>query len=264
MANESFYKKFAVIVIVVLVVVFLNNYLAGYLLQNLFYKTVGKTGIFVNDNLFGLARFSKVFLNNRRVAEESKRLEEENNLLSGQLAELENLKRENRFLRDELGVARRLDLHLTVVQIFNIQRGALASTALINKGARDSIQKSMPLIAAGNVLVGTVDQVFENSASVLLIDDPRVKISGRIQESSMLVGTKGRLHNRLGLDLVAAGDEINDGDTVVTSGLDGLPEALLIGKVIQIETTAGALFKTVIARPLFDPSLGSSLFVILK
>ena len=122
----------------------------------------------------------------------------------------------------------------------------------------------MPLIAAGNILVGVVDQVFDNSATVLLLDDPRVKISGRIKDSRTLISTEGNLQNRLRLKLVAADDDINEGDIVVTSGLDGLPEALPIAKVIEIGASSGALFKDVAAQPLFDLSLGSNLFVIIK
>ncbi len=262
--TRNFYKKYFIIAIIVTGIVFLNNYLLGNFLQEMFYKIIVKPGIFINKNLPVLSEFSNGFFKSQELVNESVRIKEENNALRGELARLENMKRENQFLRDELGVARRLDEDLMIAQIFNIQRSALTSTALINKGARDGIEKSMPLIAAGNILVGKVDQVFENSALVLLIDDPRVKISGRIQESRTLVNTKGRLQNQLGLDLVATSDEVNEGDMVVTSGLDGLPEALLIAKVTKVETPSGVLFKTVTAHPLFDPSLGSSLFVILQ
>ena len=200
----------------------------------------------------------------KRLIDENARIKEENNVLRGKLAQLENLKRENQFLRNELGVARRLDAELMIAQIFNIQRGVLSSTALINRGAENGVKKTMPLIAAGNILIGVVDRVFDNSATVLLIDDPRVKISGRVQDSRILVDALGKLQNKLALNLVAVGDEVKEGDTVVTSGLDGLPEALLVARVTKVETPSGALFKTVTAQPLFDPSLGSSLFVILK
>lgn len=261
---QNFYKKYLVVVVIVFGVIFLNNYLFGNFLQDAVYKIIVKPGIFINKNLPILSKFSNGFFKTQKLIDESARLKEENNTLRGNLAQLENLKRENQFLRDELGVVRRLDSKLMIAQIFNIQRNTLSSTALINKGSKDGIKKFLPLIAASNILVGIVDEVFDNSAQVLLIDDPRVKVSGRIQESRTLINTKGALRNQLGLELITVGDEVKEGDAVVTSGLDGLPESLFIAKVTKVETPSGALFKTVSAQPLFDPSLGSNLFVIVK
>lgn len=261
---RGFYKKYLVVVVIVAGIIFLNNYLLGNFLQGAFYKIIIKPEIFVNRNLHVFSKFSLGFLKTQELVDQNAKIKEENNILRGELAQLENLKRENQFLRNELGLAKRLNSQLMIVQIFNIQRGALTSTALINKGLLDGINKSMPLIATGNILVGVIDRVFNDSASVLLIDDPRVKVNGRIQESHILVNTKGGLQNQLSLDLVATGDEINEGDTVVTSGLDGLPESLLVAKITGVKTPSGALFKTVTAQPFFDPSLSSSLFVILK
>lgn len=262
--SKNFYKKYFVIALFVLVVIFLNSYLLNNFLQQTFYKVISKSGVIVNNYLLNWERFSNGFLKTKNLVEGDVRLKEENNLLRGQLAELENLKRENQFLRNELGVAGRLSSQLLIVQIFNIQRDVISSTALINKGAGDGVKKTMPLITAGNILVGIVDQVFNNQSRVLLLDDPRVKISGRVQESNIITGVNGKLENRLRLELVAAGEDVKEKDTIITSGLDGLPEALPIATVTKVENSGGSLFKTITAKPIFDFPLGSSLFVILR
>lgn len=262
--NKGFYKRFLLVVIIVGGIVFFNNYLADHLLQNVVYKIAKRPGIFLTDNLLDFSRYASGFLKTKAVIDENSKLKEENNILRGQSAKLDSTERENDFLRRELGVAKRLESPLLLARIFNIQKGAVSSTALINKGANEGIVENMPIIAAGNILVGIVEQVFDDSALVLLLDDPRVKISGRVQESRILVETRGELRNNLGLNLVANSDEVKEGETIVTSGLDGLPEALLVAEVAKVESPANALFKKVSAKPLFDPSLGSSLFVILK
>lgn len=249
---------------IVAVIVVFNNYLAANLLPNFFYKIIKTPGIFLTDNLLEFSKYISRFLKTKAVIKENSKLREENNILLGRLAELDSLRRENNFLRDELKVARRLDLPLLLAQIFNIQRGALSSTALINKGVKDGVEEKMPVITAGNILVGVVGQVLDDSAVVLLLDDPRVKISGRVLGSRTLVETSGGLHNNVGLNLVTNSDEIKENETIVSSGLDGLHEALLIAEVTKVESSANALFKKVSARQLFDPSLGSSLFVVLK
>lgn len=261
---RNFYKKYFIIALFVLVVIFLNSYLLNNFLQRTFYKFISKSGVIVNNYLLNWERFSNGFLKTKNIVESDVKLKEENDFLRGQLAELENLKRENQYLRNELGVAGRFSAQLLIAQIFNIQRGVLSSTALINKGTSDGIKKTMPLITAGNILVGIVDQVFDNQSRVLLLDDPRVKVSGRVQGSNIIVGVRGKLENRLGLDLVTASEDVKGGETIITSGLDGLPEAMPIAMVTKVENSGGSLFKTVTAKPIFDYSLGSSLFVILR
>ncbi|MEK7151248.1 MAG: rod shape-determining protein MreC [Patescibacteria group bacterium] len=260
---RNFYKKYLIIVGVVGGIIILNNFLLGNFFRNTFYKIIFNPAVFISKKLPGVANFSSRFLKTQRLVDENLQIREENNILLGELSQLENLKRENKFLRDELGVSRKINEELLLARIFNIRRDALTATAVINKGQKDGIRKSFLVIATGNIVVGLIDQVFENYSSVLLLDDPRTKISGRIQNSNVLVNVFGKLHNELSLGLVTAGDKIEDGSTIVTSGLDGLPEAMPIAKVIKIETQAGALFKAVTASPLFDQSLGSNLFVVI-
>jgi len=191
-------------------------------------------------------------------------LKKENNILLGHVAELESLERENDFLRNELKVAPRLGSQLLIVEIFSVQRNGLYSTALINKGKADGIEKSMAVITSGNILVGAISEVFDNSALVLLVDDPRSIISIRFQGSNILAEARGDLQNGLKINEVTYQEEIKEGDMIVTSGLDGLKESLLVGRVSKVKPGSGGLFREVVAKPLFDLSLGSDLFVILK
>ena len=261
---RGFYKKIFLVAVILGGLIFLNSYFFNDFFQNLVYKIVGRPGIFFTNNLLNFSKYSNGFLKTKAVVDENSGLKEENNVLRGKLAELEELRRENEFLRKELDVAGRLAAPLLLIKIFNIQKNAVSSTALINGGANNGIKKSMPVIAAGNILAGIVEQVFEDSALVLLLDDPRVKTSGRVLESRILAETRGGLLGDLSVDLVSNSEEVKEGDSIVTSGLDGLPESLLVGRIIKVETRSGALFRTVTARPFFDASLGSSLFVILK
>ena len=153
---------------------------------------------------------------------------------------------------------------LLIVEIFSVQRNGLYSTALINKGKADGIEKSMAVITSGNILVGAISEVFDNSALVLLVDDPRSIISIRFQGSNILAEARGDLQNGLKINEVTYQEEIKEGDMIVTSGLDGLKESLLVGRVSKVKPGSGGLFREVVAKPLFDLSLGSDLFVILK
>jgi rod shape-determining protein MreC len=245
-------------------VIFLNNYVLNNFLQNLLYRAVSKPGIFLSEMLGKVSKYGGSFFNRGAVVKENDELKKENNVLLGGIAELESLKRENDFLRNELEVAPRLDSKLLIVEIFSVQKNGLFSTALINKGRANGVEKSMAVITSGNILAGTISEVFENSALVLLIDDPRSAVSVRFQGSNILAEAKGNLQDGLKINEITYQEEIKEGDMIVTSGLDGLKESLLVGRVSEVKAGSGGLFREVIAKPLFDLSLGSDLFVILQ
>lgn len=204
------------------------------------------------------------FLNTREIIKENVRLREGNNSLLGYIAEIENLKRENELLRNELKIAPKLKSRLLMVDIFNIQKSALSSTALINKGEADGVKKSMAVTAGGNILIGVIDEVFENSARALLLDDPRLVISVRVQGTDVVAETRGELRNSFKIDLVTHKEEVEEGVILITSGLDGLKESLLVGRVSKVKSGSGGLFREITGEPLFDLSLGSGVFVILE
>lgn len=257
------FRKILVIFLLVFVVVLLNNYVLGHFLQNWFYKLAARPGTFLFESTLGLSRFSNSFFKTAAIVDENTKLKEENLSLVSKVAELEGLKRENNFLKDELSVAKGVEQKLVLVKVFDVHRDVLASTALINRGKSAGIRESMPVIGAGGILAGVVDQVFDNSAAVLFLDDPRSTVGARIQGTNILAETKGISNNDFSLNLVTARDQVQEGDTVVTSGLDGLPESLVIGRIAKVEVDSGGLFKKVLGQSLFDLSLGSNLFVIL-
>lgn len=261
---RDFYKNYLTIFLIIAGGIFFNDYFANDFLQNFVYKVAEKPGLFLTKKLPVFSRYTEGILKPMPFIKENSELKEENNILHSQLAELDKLRRENQFLRDELGVAKRLNHPLLLAQIFNIQKGALSSTVLINKGANEGVQKSLPVITSGNILIGLIDQVFDDTATVLLLDDPRLRISGRVQESGVIVETKGQLRNKINLNLISNSENVKQGNIILTSGLDGLPEALLVAKVTEIQTTNGAIFQTITASSFFDMTLGSNLFVILK
>jgi len=256
--------KILLLVFVVTGTVFLNNYFLGKFLQNLFYRMAAEPGIFFTRELGKLSKYGRGFLNTRAVIGENEKLREENHVLLGQAAELEGLERENEFLRNELEVAAKLQSQLQLAEIFSIQRNAVSSTALINKGEKDGVKKSMAVITSGNILTGVVSEVFDNSALILLLDDPRSVVSVRFQNSDVLAETRGDLQNKFKIDQVTHQEEVGEGDTIITSGLDGLKKSLLVGRVSKVGTGNEGLFQDIEGRPMFDLSLGVEVFVILQ
>lgn len=118
----------------------------------------------------------------------------------------------------------------------------------IDKGSGSGIQAGMTVLSSGGTLMGTVTKVTGSSAFVRLVTDTKSKVNARTVEtkaSGVLEGTLTR-----GLSFGLSQQEVNVGDTVVTSGLGGnYPPDVPIGKVSAVAGTPQDLFRTVTVEP---------------
>jgi len=169
--KKSHYKF--IVFFVVVLAFFANRYLAGNFFQNLVYSaTRGPVGFF-SKQAIKISRYTFSFFNRSNVLKENDRLRKENVDILSRLAGLEELTRENDFLRKQLDVAPREKQKLLIAKISEINRNNLASTAVIDQGAVNGIKKGMAVISGGNVLVGTVGEVFSDYSTIFFPDDPR-------------------------------------------------------------------------------------------
>jgi len=118
----------------------------------------------------------------------------------------------------------------------------------IDKGSGSGIQVGMTVLSSGGTLMGTVTKVTGANAFVRLVTDTRSKVNARTletQASGVIEGTLNR-----GLSFGLSQQEVNVGDTLVTSGLGGnYPPDIPIGKVSAVSGTPQDLFRTVTVEP---------------
>ncbi|MHC1708744.1 MAG: rod shape-determining protein MreC [Bacteroidales bacterium] len=104
---------------------------------------------------------------------------------------------------------------------------------MLNKGSRHGIKPDMAVIAP-NGIVGIVSKVSENFSWVISVLHKQSKISARIRKNGF-VGTLtwDGLHYHHGkLQFIPANGQIENGDTVVTSGYSHIfPPNLMIGTI---------------------------------
>lgn len=118
----------------------------------------------------------------------------------------------------------------------------------IDKGSGSGIRVGMTVLSSGGTLMGTVTKVTGANAFVRLVTDTRSKVNARTletQASGVIEGTLNR-----GLSFGLAQQDVNVGDTVVTSGLGGnYPPDVPIGKVTAVSGTPQDLFRSVTVEP---------------
>jgi len=127
----------------------------------------------------------------------------------------------------------------------------LTQALIIDQGAADGVHKGMPVVTAGG-LVGRVVEADLNWAKVLLLTDSSSHVSALLQTSratGVVIGRQGRLYLRY----VPQGDELTEGDIVVTSGLGGhFPKGLVIGQVSLVRKRDVDMFQEAEIRSVVD------------
>lgn len=120
----------------------------------------------------------------------------------------------------------------------------------INRGEDDAIRKGMPVVTAEGV-VGQVVSTVGGSADVMLLSDPQSKVGVTLQRSRVRATAVGVGDGKsLVLDNAARGDDVIEGDLVITSGTDGVfPQGLVIGKIEEVTRISGGMFLSATVVP---------------
>lgn len=260
-----FYKRLILVIFIFLLIFVANRYISNNFLQNLVLRIESYPGGYFTSGLLTVAKYSYAFKNLSGLENQNIQLRQENSDLTSKVLTLVQITKENALLREQLRVSTRLKRDLVIAKIINIQRNPLGSSMIIDKGTNDGIKKSMAIISPGNILMGIVSEVFADTAKVVLIDDPHTSIAVGIAGSGTLATLKGALDKGLGygvLDLITSKDIVKQNDTIVTSGLDNMPEGLLVGKISETKLGGGNLFQQVAAVLQFEPIINPLVFAV--
>jgi len=111
----------------------------------------------------------------------------------------------------------------------------------LNKGLRDGIAAGMGVMANGSV-VGIVSSVSDYFSLVVPLIHTSINVSARIQKNNQIGFTHWEGHDISHVSLMEIGRHIpvNEGDTVITSGLTAtFPEGLLLGVMDKVHLNQG-------------------------
>ncbi|MBI4041564.1 MAG: rod shape-determining protein MreC [Deltaproteobacteria bacterium] len=111
-------------------------------------------------------------------------------------------------------------------------------TVRINKGLDVGFKRRMPVIAPAGV-VGQLIQVWQHYSDVLLLTDQNHAVDAMVQRSRARGVIKGAMPPICQLHYLSRADDIQVGDVMITSGIEGIfPKGLRIGTVQKIEQKA--------------------------
>lgn len=180
---------------------------------------------------------------------ENERLREENTRIRLESAVLSELLSENDRLRDALKFKQLTSPQPVMAEVIGKEMSPISATLTINKGSDQGIKKDMAVITASGV-VGRVQAVLAGSSKIILLTDPGNTLAVRIQRNREEGLLEGKLVN-CALKYVSYYADIQQGDLLVTSGLDGIyPKGLAVATVVKVTKRDASAFQTVVAEPV--------------
>jgi rod shape-determining protein MreC len=123
--------------------------------------------------------------------------------------------------------------------------------------------RGMAVVTAAGV-VGKVQTVLPGTTKIMLLTDPGSSVAVRVLRNREEGLLDGKLVN-CALKYVSFYADIQEGDLLVTSGLDGIfPKGLAVARVIKVSKHEASAFQTILASPSVTFSRLEEVLVLIK
>ena len=198
-----------------------------------------------------------------RTERENRRLENEVVTLRLENQITAELLSENERLRESLGFKKLNPPASVAAQVIGRDVSPTSNTVTVNKGSLAGIDRDLAVITPDGV-VGRVQTVLPGTARVQLLTDPGSTIAVRVQRNREEGLLEGKL-DRCALKYVSFYVDIQEGDLLITSGLDGIyPKGLPVARVTKVRKHEASSFQAVYADPVVRISRLEEVLVFKK
>lgn len=161
-----------------------------------------------------------------------------------------HLDAENRRLRALLDMQERLDVPARAAEILYAARDPFARRIIIDHGLTHGLETGQAVIDDLGV-VGQVTRVFPLTSEVTLLTDKNQAIPVQVARSGLRAVLAGAGSGAMELKFLPANADVQPGDTLVTSGLDGIYVAgLPVARVASIDRDNSFSFARIECTPL--------------
>jgi rod shape-determining protein MreC len=172
---------------------------------------------------------------------------------------------ENAQLRKLMGAREHLPVKSMLSEILYDARDPSTRKLVLDRGIRQGVSLGLPVIDNAGV-VGQVTRVFPFTSEVTLLTDKEQAIPVQVLRNGLRSVAYGRGQSGL-LDLrfMAPNADIQVGDVLITSGMDGVyPAGLAVAKVVQVESSAAGAFGRVVCQPLAGIDRNRQLLILMS
>nr|MDP2190981.1 rod shape-determining protein MreC [Rhodoferax sp.] len=174
-------------------------------------------------------------------------------LQSGRANQVEQLALENSRLRQLLGLRDRVTTPSLTAQVLYDAADPYTRKVIIDKGLLAGVLAGSPVLDESGVL-GQVTRVYPMVSEVTLVTDRDQAIpvlNTRTGARGVAFGDPALRANALELRFMAANADVQTGDLLTTSGVDGVyPPGLPVARVEKVERRVDSAFARIICVPL--------------
>jgi rod shape-determining protein MreC len=166
-------------------------------------------------------------------------------------------------LRALIGAAERLERRAVAAEILYTGRDPYSQKMLLDRGATHGIEPGSPVADEAGV-VGQVTRVFPLISEVTLLTDKDLAIPVQVIRNGLrAVAFGGGVTGNLDLRYMAPNADVQNGDRLVTSGIDGVyPAGLPVATVVRIERDAAHTFARIVSEPAAGVHRGGYVLVL--
>lgn len=179
-------------------------------------------------------------------------LQAENNQLRLELAQMQELQKDNQALHDQFAVTTPAPQELLSANIVGMQQNAM----IIDKGQSDNVQVGDVVIFKNN-LIGTIGKVTPHLSLITLLSDPATSFTAQSVKSNANGIVRSEDGGIVTFENVILSDKLELNDIVETKGdLNlhgfGYPPKLVVGKIVSVDKQASSLFQSAKIQSLVD------------
>ena len=191
-------------------------------------------------------------------------LQQENNQLRAELAQMQEIKKDNQALHDQFKVTTPAPEKLLPADVIGLQQSSL----LINKGSSDFLHLGEVVVYKDN-LIGKITKITPHISQIALLNDASTSFTAQTAKTSANGIVRPLDSGTIILANVVLSDKLEKNDLVMTKGdLDsqghGYPPKLIVGKIISIDKQASSLFQAAKIQSLVDVTQLRMVFVITQ
>ncbi len=197
------------------------------------------------------------------AAEENRQLKKALGEHLQQLNQCSETRLANHRLRHLLGFEDEIPRPMVAAQVVGKDPSPWSKTLIVDKGTEDGVRRGLPVVVPEGI-VGVVVDASAHAAKVLLLIDPNSAVDALVQQTRAGGIVKGGGADYCIFDYVLRKHDISVGDTVVSSGLDGIfPKGLRIGRISEIVRQNAGIFQKVSVTPYVDFEILEAVFIII-
>jgi rod shape-determining protein MreC len=206
--------------------------------------------------------FKKYFSVHNQLVQENYILKQQSFENAIKLQRLNTLQAENTHLRSLLGGDIPIHPRAILGDISHTGRDPFRNVVIVNRGSQHNVQAGQAVVDAKGVL-GQVTRVYPFSSEVTLITDKNLSIPVQVERNQLRAIAFGQSGNTLDIPYLPTNVDIQIGDKLVTSGIDGIyPAGLAVATVTKIDQNPKSPFAKIISTPTAQVSHHLQLLIL--